>query len=520
MSLAVWSCLFLVLYSALMLVCGAIGARRVRSGDDFATARGGYGPLFLALAMTATTASGATFLGVPGLAYEFGVSTLWYALLYPVAVYVGVAFCFATISHSGHAWGSRSIPEYMGDRYQSDALRVALALFSLVLLFYLAGQLISGAVMFQKLLGVPGPWAIALTAVVLSIYIALGGAHADILTDGIQGALMVVLSVGVTGMFLIGFGVTGGLPGVWQALQDADPYATACFHPQSKAVASWWDVLCIFVAHLPLGLLPHLGNKIWALHPAASPRRFLGLAFLFGLLLPTIVFGGLLARAVVGDDLLRPVHAADQAIPTLFVTLLPTWLAALLGAGILAAVMSTADGLAVSSSQVLANDLYRRTFASRQLPEAVVDQRALLVSRVVCVAVLVAASGLAWLQLGENIALVVWIGIGGMMAALSGPLVWGVLWRGTTRSGALAGAVVGATVFIVTKSGLISASVTAGWWAGVVHWLSSQSANPFACATLGIASSLLTTAAVSLVTKPLPAEHLDAIFREARDPQT
>ena len=63
MSLEAWSWVFLVVYTALMLAFGAIGQRRVRSADDFATARGSYGPLPLGLAFAATTARGAPVLG-------------------------------------------------------------------------------------------------------------------------------------------------------------------------------------------------------------------------------------------------------------------------------------------------------------------------------------------------------------------------------------------------------------------------------------------------------------------------
>ena len=77
MSLITWSWLFLVLYVGGMLALGVVGQRRIKHADDFATARGSYGPLFLALAFAATTASGATFLGSPGLAYEWGIASVW-----------------------------------------------------------------------------------------------------------------------------------------------------------------------------------------------------------------------------------------------------------------------------------------------------------------------------------------------------------------------------------------------------------------------------------------------------------
>jgi Na+/proline symporter len=72
-SLAMWSWIFLAFYVVIMLGLGIVGMRRVKSGDDFAVARASYGPIFLAFAIVATSASGGTFLGLPAMAYEAAV---------------------------------------------------------------------------------------------------------------------------------------------------------------------------------------------------------------------------------------------------------------------------------------------------------------------------------------------------------------------------------------------------------------------------------------------------------------
>ena len=72
-SLQAYCWIFMIAYVCVMVWFGVVGQRRVQSADDFATARGSYGPWFLALAFTSTVASGATFLGIPGLAYTFGL---------------------------------------------------------------------------------------------------------------------------------------------------------------------------------------------------------------------------------------------------------------------------------------------------------------------------------------------------------------------------------------------------------------------------------------------------------------
>ena len=90
MTLFQWSGFFLGFYAALMVAIGLYAHKKIRDSDDFATARGAYGPFFLALAYAATTASGATFLGIPALSYQSGLAAQWYGVLYPLGVYIGV----------------------------------------------------------------------------------------------------------------------------------------------------------------------------------------------------------------------------------------------------------------------------------------------------------------------------------------------------------------------------------------------------------------------------------------------
>ena len=406
-SLQFWSWVFLVLYVAALLALGAIGMRRVRGADDFATARASYGPVLLAFAVTAGAASGATFLGLPGLAYAAGLPSLFAMVLYPLGVYTGILICLTVVSRAGSEFGSRSIPEYLGDRYQSNFLRVVAALFSLMLLIYIAGQLVAGLVMFELMLGLSEVWALAITVVVLLVYVILGGAHADILTDASQGAVMLSIAIAVAVMACVGYGVGDGFVAVVGKMRALEPETVGVLNPNHPLFDSWWDHIAVFIAHVPLGMLPHIGNKLWALRDAGDRKRFVTFLFVLGLSLPLVTLGGLLARAVLGDALFAEGATNNEAIPALFIALFSPWLAALLGIAILAAVMSTADGLVVSSSQIFANDLYRRTIAPRWQPhlsEADLDIRVLNISRWATLLVLAASAALAWQQLGTNVA--------------------------------------------------------------------------------------------------------------------
>jgi len=511
MDLHTWSWLFLVVYISAMIGLGYLGSRRVAGADDFATARSGYGPLLLALAFASTAASGATFLGLPGLTYRYGMSTLWIAFCYPVGVYLGVLICQRTIGRYGNASGARSMPEFLGERYQSETLRISSALFSLILLFYLASQLVSGLVMFEMMLGLSQFWAMAITTLVLLAYVTLGGAHADILTDGAQGLLMVALAAGIVLLFFLGVG-TGGFGALLDGLQARDPQLLDVFNPADSTTASIWSAITVTIAHIPLGLLPHIGNKLWALKDERARTRFLTMAFTFGFLLPAITLAGMNARVVLGDALFEASGGANSALPALFIEIFPTWLAALLGVGILSAVMSTADGLVVSTSQVFANDIYRRSLAPRLHPEldqAALDHNVLRISRAMTAVGIVGAAVLGWMTMDMNVVLLMWIGVGGFVAALMGPLVVGSVWFGVTRTGAIAGFWAGAVTFILIRGEIVSGL----WLVGTGlesfgRWFAFYATNPYSAATFGSAASVLVTVLVSRVTEPMPREHL------------
>jgi Na+/proline symporter len=500
MGLYGWSWLFLIFYIGAMLGFGWLGSRRVAGADDFATARQAYGPFILALAFASTAASGATFLGLPGLTYSYGMSTLWIAFCYPLGVYIGVLVCQRTIGRFGNESGSRSMPEYLGERFNSEAMRLSTAVFSLILLFYLASQLVSGLIMFEMMLGLPQIWALVITTIVLLGYVTLGGAHADILTDGVQGFLMVALAVAIAVMFFLGVGA-GSFSGLLDGLRTQDPALLDTFNPANNTTAGVWAAITVTVAHIPLGLLPHIGNKLWALRDESARSRFLIFAFTFGFILPAITFGGMLARVALGDSLFETSGGANSALPALFIEIFPTWIAALLGVGILSAVMSTADGLVISTSQVFANDIYRRSIAPRwhsHLSSEQLDRNVLNISRAATALTVVGAAILGWLTMDMNVVLLMWIGVGGFVAALMGPLVLGSIWSGVTRAGALAGFWAGAIVFILIRGEIVSGL----WLVGTSletfgRWFAFYATNPYSAATFGAAASVFTTIIVS-----------------------
>tara|TARA_Y100000768_G_C23537640_1_gene477786 strand:- start:143 stop:475 length:333 start_codon:yes stop_codon:yes gene_type:complete len=100
------------------------------------------------------------------------------------------------------------------------------------------------------------------------------------------------------------------------------------------------------------------------------------------------------------------------------------------------------------------------------------------------------------------------------MAAFSGPLIVGAVWKGVTKQGAYAGLLSGMATFIVLHAQLIDPI----WFDSyprlfdISVWLNNQAPNPFACAFLGEVVSVGMTIFVSAKTEKLSDSHLDAIF--------
>ncbi len=484
----VWSWVFLVLFVGLFLAMGFIGMKKTTSADDFAVARSSYGPWVLGLAFVATVASGSTFLGMPGLAYSKGFASLWYPIVYPLGIYLGMLMAAKLVKTMGDRFGNRTIPEFVGQRYDSDFLRIGLTIVSFLLLFYITAQLVAAATLFQVMMGLPYIPALIFTALVLLVYIVMGGSHADILTDAVQGLLMLIIAVGVAIMFFTGFGIDGGAGAVNEQVSARNETAgwDTLFLDGDPIYGSAWLIFLMFVAHLPFGILPHLGNKFMALSSASQMRKFAMFSIVAGGILPMMALGGLLGAATIDGDI-RP----DQVIPVLFTELFPPVVAAFLAVAIISAVLSTSDGLVVSVSQLLANDLYRKTFARDENSEET-DRRSLLIGRFGVALALIAGVIIAW-NPPEFLAVLLWVGVGGIVSGLAGPVLIGSLWRRATKAAATSSFLVGVGCYALIYLGFMPD-------------------NPFGSAGYSVIIASIVMVVVTPLTKPLPPEFVAEVF--------
>lgn len=502
-NLRTWAVVFLIMYFVLMVGLGYVGWRRTTSQEDYATARGSYGWLVLGLAFVANLASGITFLGHPGLAYEFGFKALLLTLGYPIGAYSGVLIAGRLTKGIGDQLESQSVPDLLGDRYDSAPIRIASTLIGFALLTYVMAQMAAAGHMFDLIFGVDYRTGVLITMVFLTAYVVIGGSHADILTDGLQGAVMLFIVMIVTGATLVGLGLNGNISAINQSLDPAMRWSVAT-QENVPLFENWWViVLGVFIGHFGFVTQPHIGNKFFALRNNGEMKRFLLFTSVAAVFTSLVSLGGLLGRAnrIAVDN-------ADAIVPALFVEFFPPIVAAFLGVAILSAIISTSDGVVVAISQLVANDLYRKSYvpwADKDPQSTEVDNRALWISRIVTLFTIV-ISTVAVLTPPKLLSVFVMIGIGGIMASYSGPYFVGLYWKKATEKAALVAMV---TSFMLFQAMYVFPNI--GLYDGSA-WL-PLSGNPFASAGVGLVVSITLTIFISFLTSPPSDDHLSRIFR-------
>lgn len=502
-SLQTWAVLFLAGYLLLMVGFGYLGWRRTTSQEDYATARGSYGWPLLGLAFVANLASGITFLGHPGITYAFGFKGLILTMGYPIAAYGGVLIAARLTKKVGDRFKSQSVPDFLGDRYDSSPVRVISALIGFGLLFYVMAQIAAAAHMFDIIFGVDYVTGVWLTAGFLAVYIVIGGSHADILTDGVQGAIMLVIVGLMVVLVFSGWGLDGGVGAINGALEPSMRWDVMTQADQ-PFFANWWVIILgVFVGHFGFVTQPHIGNKFFALRNDKQMKRFLILVSTTAVIMTLVSVGGLLGRA---NGI--KVENVDAIIPALFVQFFPPVVAAFLGVAILSAIISTSDGVVVSLSQLLANDIYRKSYVPWKGGDPSsegVNNIALWLSRIIALFSIVIAA-VAVISPPKLLAVFVWIGIGGIIASYSGPYFVGLYWGKTTEKAAVSAMIISYMIFMMMyvfpNMGLYDGST---WY--------PISANPFASAAIGFSVSVALTVAISFFTSPPPEEHIDHVFR-------
>ena len=204
-----WLVAFVILYWVYCVYWGLRCAQMAKTATDYFVAGRRLGLWVFVLAATATSFSGWTFMGHPGLIYRDGFQYA-YASFYAITIpFTGVMFLKRQWI-LGKRFGYVTPGEMLADYFKGDGVRILTVVIALCFSIpYLGLQLAASGKLFNVLSDglftvTAGTWVLA--AVVL-VYVASGGLRAVAYVDTLQ---CVLLAFGIVAVGFIAYDLVGG----------------------------------------------------------------------------------------------------------------------------------------------------------------------------------------------------------------------------------------------------------------------------------------------------------------------
>jgi len=424
------SLIVLICVVAYMVMCIGVGLwamRRTKSAQDFFMAGRHLGILVAGVAVFSSTMSGWGFVGGPGLVYKMGTSSFWMV----ISTSIGLCITFFLLGKRLRMFAELrepiSLPDAVFARYNSRSTSLLTAVAILLgVLGYLATQILAMATVLQSILA-DVSWVgqlrlemcVAISSAVLVFYCVTGGIVASVYTDLVQGIIMVVaaLLVLVTAIST----VPGGLTGMSQTILADDPEAMSPWGTLGMVgCLSWY-----FIFVLGACGQPHVITKLMMTRRVEDARHMLPVSVLgYGVSALLWIGIGLSMRALVLQGVHGELTNADDAASEFLQYYAHPVLSGIVFAGLLAAIMSTADSFLNIGAAAVVHDI-PRSLRGRSL------HNELFWARIATVLIAIAAAVFA-LYSGDLVALLGAFGWATFAAAIVPTVAIGFNWKRAT----------------------------------------------------------------------------------------
>ena len=313
---------YLVVGATFLLYIGIALWSRARDTGDFYVAGKHVHPVANGMATAADWMSAASFISMAGLIAFLGYDGSVYLMGW-TGGYVLLALLLAPYLRK---FGKFTVPEFIGERYDSRAARIVAVICLIVISFtYVAGQMRGVGIVFSRFLEVPIGIGLLVGMGIVFVYAVLGGMKGITNTQIAQycvlifaytvPAVFIALQITGTPIPQIAFGSRIEGDSV-HLLQKLDEVVTALgFAAYTSGTKSTVDVFCITAA-LMIGTagLPHVIVRFFTVPKVRDARYSAGWALFFiGLLYLTAPAVGSMARLNLTETIQTGTVGADSA---------------------------------------------------------------------------------------------------------------------------------------------------------------------------------------------------------------
>ncbi|MDA9708548.1 sodium:solute symporter family protein [Alphaproteobacteria bacterium] len=504
-----WLFVFVALYWSYCIYWGIKGARQSKTAGDYFIAGRSISIWVFVLAATATSFSGWTFMGHPGLIYRDGFPYA-YASFYAITIpFTGVLFLKRQWM-IGKKFGFLTPGEMFSNYFRSDTIRILVVLVALVFSVpYLGIQLRASGFLFNVLTDqmFDVTTGMVLLSLVVILYVASGGLRAVAYVDTMQ---CILLAGGIIVLGIITLSYLGGFNNLIEgiaALSQADTKLTKEGYSHyvaipgmiqfvdagSKAIGGPWTGIMILTYMFALmGIQSAPAFTMWAFSNQSpkpfAPQQVWASAFGIGAILfiftaiqgmgshflganlemvtnnPEVV-NNVIGPNIGNQDLMETASKQGNLVPQLINLMSETapWLVGLLSVCALAAMQSTGAAYMSTAGAMITRDLVKRYILPNANDKTQVLLGRIFVVLIVVMALLVAATATDALVL-----------LGGLAVAY-GFQMWPALiaicfWPWLTRLGITLGLIAGLIAVTCTESIGAALGITAwGRWPLTIH---------------------------------------------------
>lgn len=467
-----------IILATFALYIGIAIYNTAKATSEFYVAGRGIPPIFNGMAIGADWMSAASFIGMAGTVMVLGYDGLAYIMGWTG----GYLFLTFLLAPQLRKYGRYTVPEFIGDRYNSHTARVIAAICTIIISFtYSIGQLSGSGVVIGRLFEIDAKIGTMIGVVLIAFYAAFGGMKGITWTQVAQYLILIIAYL--IPVIFMSLQITGN-PVPWISYGevvsklgelDRDLGISEYFAPFTNGT-KWQFLALMFTLMAGTAGLPHVIVRFYTVSTMKAARwsgawalLFIGLLYFSApayaafsrFILMTQVAGsqisqlpawtktwvdtGLLKMADGnGDGILQwseLVIANDIVVmATPEIANLGAFVIGLVAAGAMAAALSTAGGLMISLSSSFAHDIYYRVWK----PQATEKNRMLVARWSIVIATLLAGL-IALNPPGVITQIVAWA-----FAIASGTffpaLVLGVWWKRSNTKGVISGLIIGLAV--------------------------------------------------------------------------
>lgn len=424
-------------YLVVALIVGLFAGRgrSKLSVSEYAVAERGLGLVVMWFLMGGTIFSAFAFLGGPGWAFSRGAAA-FYIVGYVALGMIPWYIIGPRLAKLGKERGYMTMGDFLRDRYRSTTLVIVMGVVAITAFIqYLTLQLTGVAYVFNVMTQGSVPlWAGALIAYgIVIVYVVTGGVRAAAWSDVIQGALMLIVAW-VIGIWIVNY--LHDSPGEMFRAIDSERPGFLTLGQDGSTMGTVEFTTILLVSGIGFLMWPHLFSKSFS----TTERRIKQVVIsypLFALFLIPVLFIGFAAVTNVPENALAD---PDHILPHLVSNVLPMGALAfgLIGAGALAAAMSSADAITHGASVTLTRDIVR------PLRPAISEKAQVWTMRAAVIGIGAVAYYLAIVGVESLVALLA--GAYGAIVQFAPAVYGGLFWRRASAPGAIVGLVVGIAV--------------------------------------------------------------------------